>query len=74
MANYHNLPVVRVNGVPVANAVRPINRSEVVRRIFLSLGRIVNGLVHDCLATQGLEVSDSVINVQRKKLTAAGRI
>ena len=67
---WHNLPVVRnpYTGEPVLNNVRPINRSEVIRRIFKTKGNISNNRVHDLLARQGIFVSDSLVSGQRARL------
>lgn len=64
------MPVVRnyVTGRPVANAVRPINRSDVVRLIFHQKGNISNNAVLAMLMRQGLEVHPSVINRQRIRM------
>jgi hypothetical protein len=69
-----NLPVVRVRlwGEPATSNVSTINRSDVIRRIFLAKGNVTNREVHTALAYEGLEASDSLITAQRKRLVADG--
>lgn len=66
---WRNMPVVRRNGAPVSNNVRPTNRSELIRRIFNAKGNVPNSVIHDALVLSGgFYVSDALINTQRTRL------
>lgn len=67
---YRNLPVVRhhLTNRPLANAVRPINRSEIIRRIFRTHGDITNNEVRSYMGREGLSCSTSLIQGQRQRM------
>ncbi len=70
MSWFHDMPVVRspYTGKPVASNVRNVNRSEVIRRIFRAKGDIGNEAIWHMMNDEGIPVTVSLINAQRKKV------
>ena len=70
----NNLPVVRQGRtlLPMTMNVININRSEVIRQLFHRMGDVSNSFVLDYLLSQGIRVSATLIEQQRKQLLRRG--
>lgn len=73
-SQWSGAPVVRsrIWGKPSTSNVSTVNRSEMIRRIFMARGNISNNRLHSLLANEGLNVSSSLIYSVRNWMVAQG--